>query len=472
MLNTTDTTPFDSIWTMARARIKEKYNHPTSVMNLWFDESVLRLDILTEDTAVFICKSDFRRDILYRRYLQEITDTLGEVLGFPVTVTIRSSENETDMTERMTEAAEKTDTPIGPETDFYATVGETKVLNRASVPAAYAEFTFENFVVGHSNQFAHAAALSVATHPAGQSNPLFIYGPSGLGKTHLLYAIAERIKRNFPSYKVVYVKGEEFTIQLIDAISRNLNTEFREKYRTADVLLIDDIQFIAGKESTQEEFFHTFNQLYENGKQIILASDLPPRDIRHLEERLRTRFECGVLADINPPDLELRTAIVKKKAKNLGINFPDDVLEYIAANLTSNIRQLEGAVKKICAQCMLTGTAVSRDLAVRCIADQVIGSEPVSVTMDKILTAVSRHFDIPVEDIKGRKRTSKIAAARHVAVYIIKKLTDSSLPNIGRVFGRDHTTMINSIETVEKKMQSDTAYESEINELIRAIRTG
>jgi len=462
---------YNEIWMSVRARIKEKYNHPEPLMNLWFKEGDIHLDILTEDTAVLVCLSDFRRDILYRRYLGEITDVMTEVLGFPVTVTIRSAENENEMTDKMTAAAEKSNTPIVPETDFYSTVGETKVLNRASVPAAYAEFTFENFVVGHSNQFAHAAALSVATHPAGQSNPLFIYGNSGLGKTHLLYAIAERIKRNFPSYKVVYVKGEEFTIQLIDAISRNLNTEFREKYRTADVLLIDDIQFIAGKESTQEEFFHTFNQLYENGKQIILASDLPPRDIRHLEERLRTRFECGVLADINPPDLELRTAIVKKKALNLGIRLPDDVLEYIAENLTNNIRQLEGAVKKICAQCMLTGTAVSRDLAVRCIADQVVGSEPVSVTIDKILAAVSQHYDIPVEDLKGRKRTSQIAASRHVAVYIIKKLTDSSLQNIGRVFKRDHTTMINSIETVEKKIQTDPTFDLEIKELIRTIKS-
>ena len=335
---------------------------------------------------------------------------------------------------------------------------------------AFGGYTFERFIVGNSNRFAHAAAYSVSQNPALTYNPLFIYGQSGLGKTHLLYAITHRIKQNFPDYKVVYVKGEEFTNQMIDAISRNLNAEFREKYRSADVLLIDDIQFIAGREATQEEFFHTFNQLYENGKQIILASDLPPRDIKRLEERLRTRFECGVIADINPPDLELRTAIVKKKAQNLGVSLPDEVMEYIAENLNNNIRQLEGAVKRICAQCMLTGTPVSLDLAVRSISDQVVGSESVTVTIDKILAAVSSHYGLTVEDLKSRKRTSNIASARHVAIYMIKKLTDRSLPAIGRVFGRDHTTIINSIDAVEKKLASDSSFDSEVHELLRTVK--
>jgi chromosomal replication initiator protein DnaA len=302
------------------------------------------------------------------------------------------------------------------------------------------------------------------------SENILLMGGTGLGKTHLLYAITDRLKKNFPHYKVVYVKGEEFTIQLIDAISRNLNAEFREKYRSADVLLIDDIQFIAGREATQEEFFHTFNTLYENGKQIILASDVPPRDIKLLEERLRTRFECGVLADINAPDIELRTAIIKKKVQNLGATFPDEVMDYIAENLTSNVRQLEGVVKRISAQCLLTGEPVSLDLAVRCISDQMVGSEPVSVTIDKILSSVSAHYRLTVEDLKSRKRTSNIAFARHVSIYLIKKFTDRSLPAIGRVFSRDHTTIINSIETVEKKLASDPSFENEIQELMREIK--
>jgi len=468
MTTPSDLHQLDEIWSLTRANIQKNNGYPDTIMKLWFED--LKLTILTEDTAVLSIRSDFKRDIVYKRYLTVIREALMETVGFDVTVSVRSIEKETEITERMAAAACKENAPVDPSTDFYATVGDIKVLNHASVPAAFAEFTFENFVVGKSNQFAHAASLSAATHPAGQANPLFIYGNSGLGKTHLLYAITERVKKNFPRYKVVYVKGEEFTNQMIDAISRNLNAEFREKYRTADVLLIDDIQFIAGREATQEEFFHTFNKLYENGKQIVMASDLPPRDIKRLEERLRTRFECGVIADINPPDLELRTAIVKKKVQNLGASFPDEVMDYIAENLTDNVRQLEGAVKRISAQCMLTGEPVSLDLAVRCISDQMVGSEPVSVTIDKILAAVSGRYRLTVDDLKGRKRTSNIAFARHMAIYLIKKLTDRSLPAIGRVFSRDHTTMINSIETVEKKIATDPSFESEIQDLIREIK--
>ena len=468
MITPSDLHQLDEIWSLTRVNIQKNNDYPDTIMKLWFDD--LKLTILTEDTAVFSTRSDFKRDIVYKRYLNVIREALMETVGFDVSISVRSLEKENEATEKMTAAASKSQEPVDPSTDFYATVGDIKVLNRASVPTAFAEFTFENFVVGKSNQFAHAASLSVATHPAGQANPLFLYGNSGLGKTHLLYAITERLKKNFPSYKVVYVKGEEFTNQMIDAISRNLNAEFREKYRSADVLLIDDIQFIAGREATQEEFFHTFNKLYENGKQIVLASDLPPRDIKRLEDRLRTRFECGVTVDINPPDLELRTAIVKKKVQNLGASFPDEVMDYIAENLTDNVRQLEGAVKRISAQCMLTGEPVSLDLAVRCISDQMVGSEPVSVTIDKILATVSAHYRLTVEDIKGRKRTSNIAFARHVSAYLIKKLTDRSFPAIGRVFGRDHTTMINSIETVEKKMATDPALENEIQNLMREIK--
>ena len=468
MLNNSVSTQFQEIWSLAYSKIQENNGYPDTIMKLWFEE--LKLTILTEDTAVLVSKSDFKRDIIYKRYIEQIKEALEEVLGFPVTVTVRSIESESQTAERMTVAAMKETEKVNPETDFYSTVGTTKVLNRASVPAAFSEYTFENFIVGNSNKFAHAAALAVATNPAKQYNPLFIYGPSGLGKTHLLYAITDRIKKNFPSYKVVYVKGEEFTNQMIDSISRNITSEFREKYRQADVLLIDDIQFIAGREATQEEFFHTFNKLYESNKQIVLTSDRPPRDINRLEERLRTRFEQGLTADIEPPDIELRTAILKHKSAAIGLTMSDEVLTYIAENLKNNIRQLEGAVKKICAQSLLSGNEITLDLAVKCISDKMVGSEPVNVTIDKILHAVSNHYNISIEDMKSRKRISSISSARHVAVYIIKKLTDRSLPAIGREFNRDHTTIINSIETVEKRLQNDVAFEAEINELIRVVR--
>ncbi len=465
MININDNSQFEEIWALTKKKLQELGGYDDIVMKLWFSD--LKLTVLTNDTAIFMANSDFKRDIVYNRYLNRIKEALFEVIGFEVSVTVRSLQNEKETTDKMTAAAEKSSEP---KAELYSTVGENKVLNRAAVPSAFAEFTFDTFVVGKSNEFAHAAAQSVANHPARQANPLFIYGPSGLGKTHLLYAIANRLKENFPSYKVIYVKGEEFTNQMIDSLSRDLTHEFREKYRQADVLLIDDIQFIAGKASTQEEFFNTFNQLYENGKQIILVSDLPPRDIERLEERLRTRFEGGVIADINPPDFELRAAIVKKKVEKLGVTFPEEVVNYIAENLTDNVRQLEGAVKRISAQCILTGAEVSVDLAVRCISDQVVGSEPVTVTIDKILNTVSQKYGISVEDLKSRKRTSNIASARHIAIYIIKKLTDRSLPAIGRVFGRDHTTIINSIETVEKRMIFEPSFDSEIKEIINRIK--
>lgn len=258
---------------------------------------------------------------------------------------------------------------------------------------------------------------------------------------------------------------------MIDSISRNITSEFREKYRKSDVLLIDDIQFIAGREATQEEFFHTFNELYENNKQIILTSDRPPRDIKLLEERLRTRFESGLTADIEPPDIELRTAIIKLKSAAIGMAMPDDVMVYIAENLKNNVRQLEGAVKKISAQSMLSGKEITLDLAVRCISDKMVGSEPVNVTIDKILHTVSSHYNISIEDMKSKKRISSISSARHIAVYIIKKLTDRSLPAIGREFNRDHTTIINSIDTVEKRLQTDPLFEAEINDLIKTIKS-
>ncbi len=457
---------FEEIWQMTLKEIKDQNDYPETIIKLWFAD--LRLSVLTNENAVIIAKNDFKRDIVHNRYLDVIRFALASVLGFEVSISVRSSQNETKTADKMSAAIEKTE---GPKPEMYSTVGDNKILNRAAVPAAFSEFTFDSFVVGESNKFAHAAALSVSDHPSsGQANPLFIHGPSGLGKTHLLYAITDRLKKNFPHFKVVYVKGEEFTNQMIDALSRDLTHEFREKYRQADVLLIDDIQFIAGKASTQEEFFNTFNHLYENGKQIILVSDLPPRDIQRLEERLRTRFEGGIIADINPPDFELRAAIVKKKVQKLGVTFPEDVINYIAENLTDNVRQLEGAVKRISAQCILTGAEVSVDLAIRCISDQVVGSEPTTVTIEKILTVVSNKYGIPVEDIKGRKRTSNIASARHIAIYLIKKLTDRSFPAIGRLFGRDHSTIISSVDNIEKKIISDNGFERELEDIIRIIK--
>ena len=464
-----DAEQFNEIWSFALKEIQRVCELPDTMMHLWFND--MKLTLVTEDSVVLTTETDFRRDVVTNRYTKQLTEVMSGILGYPVTVSVVSGQKERNLEKKMTEAARLESADVDPAKDFYVRVGEQRTQNKASVPSAFREYTFENFVIGSSNRFAHAAALAVADAPVNSYNPLFIYGPSGVGKTHLLYAITNRITKNYPDYRVIYVSGEEFTNQLIDAIHRNITPEFREKYRKADVLLIDDIHFIAGKDSTQEEFFHTFNELYKNNKQIILTSDRPPKDIKTLENRLRTRFDSGLTADIQLPDLELRAAIIKMKAEAVGVDIPDDVVNYIAENINDSVRNLEGAVNKIGALTKLSGQNISLDLAVRCISDKMVGSEPVNVTIDKILHTVSSHYNITVEDMKSRKRISSIASARHVAVYIIKKMTDRSLPAIGREFNRDHTTIINSIDTVEKRLASDPAFDAELKELMRAVKS-
>lgn len=464
-----DAEQFNEIWSFALKEIQRVCELPDTMMHLWFND--MKLTLVTEDSVVLTTETDFRRDVVTNRYTKQLTEVMSGILGYPVTVSVVSGQKERNLEKKMTAAARLESTDVDPAKDFYVRVGEQRTQNKASVPSAFREYTFENFVIGSSNRFAHAAALAVADAPVNSYNPLFIYGPSGVGKTHLLYAITNRITKNYPDYRVIYVSGEEFTNQLIDAIHRNITPEFREKYRKADVLLIDDIHFIAGKDSTQEEFFHTFNELYKNNKQIILTSDRPPKDIKTLENRLRTRFDSGLTADIQLPDLELRAAIIKMKAEAVGVDIPDDVVNYIAENINDSVRNLEGAVNKIGALNKLSGQNISLDLAVRCISDKMVGSEPVNVTIDKILHTVSSHYNITVEDMKSRKRISSIASARHVAVYIIKKMTDRSLPAIGREFNRDHTTIINSIDTIEKRLASDPAFDAELKELMRAVKS-
>ena len=464
-----DAEQFNEIWSFALKEIQRVCELPDTMMHLWFND--MKLTLVTEDSVVLTTETDFRRDVVTNRYTKQLTEVMSGILGYPVTVSVVSGQKERNLEKKMTEAARLESADVDPAKDFYVRVGEQRTQNKASVPSAFREYTFENFVIGSSNRFAHAAALAVADAPVNSYNPLFIYGPSGVGKTHLLYAITNRITKNYPDYRVIYVSGEEFTNQLIDAIHRNITPEFREKYRKADVLLIDDIHFIAGKDSTQEEFFHTFNELYKNNTQIIRTSDRPPKDIKTLENRLRTRFDSGLTADIQLPDLELRAAIIKMKAEAVGVDIPDDVVNYIAENINDSVRNLEGAVNKIGALNKLSGQNISLDLAVRCISDKMVGSEPVNVTIDKILHTVSSHYNITVEDMKSRKRISSIASARHVAVYIIKKMTDRSLPAIGREFNRDHTTIINSIDTVEKRLASDPAFDAELKELMRAVKS-
>lgn len=331
-------------------------------------------------------------------------------------------------------------------------------------------FDFDHFIVGNSNRLAHAACIAVAREPAREYNPLFIWGQSGLGKTHLLKAIISRVKREHPEMKIKYVKGEEFTNQMVESITYNRTEQFRESYRTVDILLIDDIQFIAGRESTQEEFFHTFNALYENQKQIILTSDRPPKEILRLEERLRTRFEWGMIADITPPDLDLRVAILKKKAELSDLELPNDIAIYIAQNLSSNVRQLEGAIKKIYANVVLLGNPLTMETVVSCIADLMTGAEPVAMTVEKILNRVAQKYEVSVESIKGTRRTKSIVQARHVAIYLIRELTAMSFPQLGKLFSKDHSSVMSSYNKIEEAIKKEDPFALEIRELQRAIK--
>ena len=324
-------------------------------------------------------------------------------------------------------------------------------------PFAYnTQFTFDRFIVGKSNEFAHAAAIAVANKPAEAYNPLFIYGPSGLGKTHLLYAIAGEISFRNPDFNIVYIKGDQFTNEMIQSLQEGRNAEFRNKYRNADLFLVDDIQFIAGKESTQEEFFHTFNNLYENRKQIVLTSDRPPSEMLRLEDRLKTRFEWGVIADINPPDYETRMAIIRNKSKSLGIHMPDDVCSYIAENITTNIRQIEGTVKKIKAYYELTGMTIDLPNVTRAIKDMYKGKADTLPTPSLIIAEVGRYYNISEDSLRGTQRNKGTAEARQVAMYLIRKMTNLSFPDIGKEFSRDHSTAIHSVTKMENLL-ADTA---------------
>ncbi len=334
------------------------------------------------------------------------------------------------------------------------------------------ELNFDTFVVGPSNRFAHAACLAVATKPAVLYNPLFIYGNSGLGKTHLLNAVAKEFKKNFPDRSVIYIKCEDFTNEIIAAISQGTTAAFREKYRKADLFLVDDIQFIAGKNSTQEEFFHTFNTLYEAKKQIVLTSDRPPKDIATLEDRLKTRFEWGLTADVQPPDFETRIAIIARKAESLHLEIPESVCEYMANKLKSNIRQLEGAVKKLRAYHLLENKPINIATAQAAISDIINNSQPTPVTVDKIIEEVARTYGgITPEDIRSQKRNSNISKARQVSMYIVREITQMSMVDIGQTFGgRDHSTVIYAIHQVEKDLKKDSHTKAMVDDIIKNIR--
>ena len=406
------------------------------------------------DTVVLGVSSEFKKNIVTEKYKSLLSKGFEEALGFPVEINIVVVD----------EDPQKQPEPI-PEVQGVKDV--SPLLDSGDY-----DYTFDTFIVGSSNKFAHAAALAVATHDTRNYNPLFIHGDSGLGKTHLLFAIMNEVKSRKPDALVIYVKGEQFTNELIAAIGHQSTPEFREKYRKADYLLVDDIQFIAGRDSTQEEFFHTFNTLYESGKQIVLTSDRPPKEIKTLEDRLRTRFEMGLMADIQPADFETRIAIIQRKAELLHMDMPLEVEEYIANNLKSNIRQLEGAVKNIKANSLIyENKPVTILMAQNAIRDILNDSQPVPVTIGKIITEVARTFNVSEQDIKSNKRAANISRARQVAMYVIKDITQMSMAAIGDEFGgRDHSTVVYAISQTEKVMKTDSRLRETIEDITKNVR--
>ena len=410
----------------------------------WFEDAVA-VD-LTEHAFVLYTPSEFKKEIISQRFLSVLSSALKELLNGEIEIFLLCGEDE--LLAYKAASVEKMDRTAN---DYY---------------------TFKHFVVGSSNRFAHAAAVAVSKSPATAYNPLFIYGQSGLGKTHLLYAIAGEIEHRYPNYRILYIKGDDFTNELITSIQSGPEAvrTFRGKYRMADLLLVDDIQFIAGKERTQEEFFHTFNALYEAHKQIVLTSDRPPKEIKTLEDRLKTRFEWGLIADIQPPDYETRMAIIKAKAVLIDFSLPEDVMQYLAGVITTNVRQLEGAVKKIKALHDLMEKEINIELAEIAIRDIFLENPGLNPTAGLIIKEVSSYFSITPDRLISLNRAKDTVFPRQVAMFLVRELTDLSLPEIGREFGRDHSTVLHSINKIEDMIKSDSIMENTIKDLKTNIR--
>ncbi len=457
----------DSIVEIMLNQIKEEFKSPS--FNVWFGE--LKLTHLDEKKAIFSTPSDIRKKFLSTKYLPMISSALTTAIGFEVEIEIVSTEKKEE-TVSEEDIPKYTEEQKAEASEREQHINEFLLKSEGDSKSLLDEYTFDNFIEGDSNKFARAACLAVAMEPATSYNPLFIYGNSGLGKTHLLYAIINYIRKNHPHLKIVYKKSEDFINELITALVVNKNTaEFKNKYRSADVLLIDDIQFIAGKESTQDEFFHTFSALYEAGKQIILTSDRPPKEIKPLSDRLRTRFEGGLLADVQKPSFELRIAIIKKKSASLNMSISNELVNYMAERLQHDIRQIEGALKKLKALYLINGLSITKESIDNVISSIDPGNIPTDVLVEKILTTVAKYYGVRVEDILSKSKTDNIAYARHISVYVIKKLTDLSYKAIGSfIGGRDHSTVISSYNKVEQYISTKKNTESDIKKIIRDVK--
>ena len=433
------------IWDKAKALLREELANVS--YTTWIDQPLKPVYVIDDKLALEVI-SDFNEKTIRARYLSMITEAVSQVAGREMSIELMSVKERIEWQERQ----KKEEQPA---------IRGVNMFNPRS--------TFDTFVVGSSNRFAHAASLAVAEAPGVAYNPLFLYGGVGLGKTHLMHAIGHFIQEHFPNMHMLYLPSETFTNELVSAIKNNKNVEFRNRFRNVDVLMIDDIQFIAGRDSTQEEFFHTFNALHSAGKQIIISSDKPPREIARLEERLRSRFEWGLIADIQKPDFDTRIAILRKKAENEGIEISDDMLELIAARIESNIRELEGSLTRVNAYAKLNHCPISEEVIAHALHDIAVVRDPKRITPDVIIDSVAGYYGLSADVLRGDSRKKEIAMARHVAVYLTREMTGLSLPRIGDAFGRDHSTIINSCDKVTKMLDTSQEMKASIADLKKII---
>ncbi|MBR3794662.1 MAG: chromosomal replication initiator protein DnaA [Clostridia bacterium] len=433
------------LWEKAKMLLREELN-PTS-FSTWIDQPLKPVYVIDDKLALEYI-SEFIENTIRTRYMSIITEAVSQAAGRDMSVELMSVKERISWQESQKKE-------------------ESRPIQGAN--AFNPKATFDTFVVGSSNRFAHAASLAVAEAPGMAYNPLFLYGGVGLGKTHLMHAIGHFIQDHFPNMRMLYLPSEMFTNELVSAIQKNKNVEFRERFRNVDVLMIDDIQFIAGRDTTQEEFFNTFNALHTAGKQIIISSDRPPREIARLEERLRSRFEWGLIADIQKPDFDTRIAILRKKAENEGIVISDELLEMIASRVESNIRELEGSLNRVNAYAKLNRCAISAEVIANALHDIAVVRDPKRITPDLIIDCVADYYGLSSALLRGNSRKKEIAVARHVAVYLTREMTGLSLPRIGDAFSRDHSTIINSCEKVAKMLEENDVMKATIADLKKII---
>ncbi len=437
-----------TIWDNALAVIETKLSKPS--YDTWFKST--QIESFVNNKITIIAPNEFARDWLNSRYAKLITDALYEVLDEEVGVHFVMPYTEND--------EEQVDT-----------LDKAGLTGKDARSYLNPKYRFDTFVVGAGNRFAHAAALAVAEAPAKAYTPLFIYSGVGLGKTHLMQAIGHYVLDHNPNASVLYITSEKFTNDFINSIRYNKTVEFREKYRKVDLLLIDDIQFIAKKEQTQEEFFHTFNTLHEANKQIVITSDRPPKEINTLEDRLRSRFEWGLITDMYPPDLETRIAILQRKANADNLDIPYDVINYIANQVDTNIRELEGALIRVIAYSSLINRDMTLDLAIEALKDITNSAKPKIITIKHIQQIVCDYFNLRVEDLKGKRRIQSVVVPRHIAMYLSRELTDASLPKIGHEFGgKDHTTVLHAYDKIKKKVASEPEFDSQVSAIVERIK--